>query len=291
MFAFFFFFRDNSAVFFTWDETRQKNGPKQQFPSLKLYFYIHFSFAKHPKGSTFPHLRVFISPRWFIFSPFWLLKMDHRGLCLDSHPSNKTAPALSSFITVFDLLLLHDNISSSGVGEWPHIGLSSGPVISPWRASEGSGWKDTPEGCDTGWKKSLTAKPTFLIGFSHVSFLFYPSIIRSTPSPPPWKSNKSADIDPVVPAGPILFQPKRDAYLQKSWQTIVFTIFFLQANKGGAVIASDYMKNHLMIPIYNSRLNNDTVKSWQAIINEGSYKTYLVWRLAGDELHSDTNSW
>ena len=35
-----------------------------------------------------------------------------------------------------------------------------------------------------------------------------------------------------------------------------------------------------MIPIYNSRLNNDTVKSWQAVINDGSYKTYLVWRMA-----------
>lgn len=46
-----------------------------------------------------------------------------------------------------------------------------------------------------------------------------------------------------------------------------------------------------MIPIYNSRLNNDTVKSWQAMINEGSYKTYLMWRMAGDELRSDTNSW
>lgn len=46
-----------------------------------------------------------------------------------------------------------------------------------------------------------------------------------------------------------------------------------------------------MIPIYNSRLNNDTVKSWQAMINEGSYKTYLVWRMGGDELRSDTNSW
>lgn len=140
-------------------------------------------------------------------------------------------------------------------------------------------------------KKILTAKPTFLIGFSGVSFLFSPSFIRSTPSPPRWKSNKSADIDPVSSAGLISFQPERDDYLQKSWQTIVFTIFFSQANKGGAVIASDYMKNCLMIPIYNSRLNNDTVKSWQAMINEGSYKTYLAWRLAGDELHSDTNSW
>lgn len=140
-------------------------------------------------------------------------------------------------------------------------------------------------------KKILTAEPTFLIGFSSVSFLFSPSFIRSTPSPPRWKLNKSADIDPVSLAGLILFQRKRDGYLQESWQTIVFTIFFSQANKGGAVIASDYMKNHLMIPIYNSRLNNDTVKSWQAMINEGSYKTYLVWRLAGDELHSDTNSW
>lgn len=122
------------------------------------------------------------------------------------------------------------------------------------------------------------------------SFSLHPSSAQP-PSPPRWKSNKSADIDPVSLAGLILFQPKRGDYLQKSWQTIVFTIFFSWANKGGAVIASDYMKNHLMIPIYNSRLNNDTVKSWQAVINEGSYKTYLVWRLAGDELHSDTNSW
>lgn len=98
-------------------------------------------------------------------------------------------------------------------------------------------------------------------------------------------------MDPVSSAGLISFQPERDGYLQRSWQTIVFTIFFSQANKGGAVIASDYMKNRLMIPIYNSRLNNDTVKSWQAMINEGSYKTYLVWRMAGDELRSDTNSW
>lgn len=128
-------------------------------------------------------------------------------------------------------------------------------------------------------------------GLSSVSFLFSPSFIRSTRSPPQWKSNKSADIDPVSSAGLISFQPEKDGYLQRSWQTIVFTIFFSQANKGGAVIASDYMKKRLMIPIYNSRLNNDTVKSWQAVINEGSYKTYLVWRMAGDELHSDTNSW
>lgn len=141
------------------------------------------------------------------------------------------------------------------------------------------------------YEKILTAEPTFLIGFSSVSSLFSPSFIRSTLSPPRWKSNKSADIDPVSLAGLISFQPERDDYLHRSWQTIVFTIFFSQANKGGAVIASDYMKNRLMIPIYNSRLNNDTVKSWQAMINEGSYKTYLVWRLAGDELHSDTNSW
>lgn len=115
--------------------------------------------------------------------------------------------------------------------------------------------------------------------------------LLTAPSPPRWKSNKSADIDPVCSAGLISFQPERDGYLQRSWQTIVFTIFFSQANKGGAVIASDYMKNRLMIPIYNSRLNNDTVKSWQAMINEGSYKTYLEWRMAGDELCCDTNSW
>lgn len=122
------------------------------------------------------------------------------------------------------------------------------------------------------------------------SFSRHPSSSQP-PSPPRWKSNKSADIDPVSPAGLISFQPERDGYRRRSWQIIVFTVFFSQANKRGAVIASDYMKNCLMIPIYNSRLNNDTVKSWQPMINGASYKTYLVWRMAGDELHSDTNSW
>lgn len=299
---FFFYYRwfcNFHHNIFTWDETGEKNGPKQQFPSLKLYFYIRFSFfiCKTPDRlvSTCPCL---YPTDMVYFLPFCLLKMDHRGLCIESHSSNKTknktAPTLSSFITVFDVLLLHDNISSSGVGEWPRIGLSSGPVISPWLTPARSWREKLKRHHWMMWhrvKKILTKKLTFLIGFSSVSFLFSPSVNRSTPSPPRWKSNKSADIDPVAPASPILFQPERDGYLQKSWQTIVFTIFFLRANKGGAVIASDYMKNHLMIPIYNSRLNNDTVKSWQAVINEGSYKTYLVWRLAGDELHSDTNSW
>lgn len=90
----------------------------------------------------------------------------------------------------------------------------------------------------------------------------------------------------------IYFCPGETAISPRNLDRQLYLLFsFSAANKGGAVIASDYMKNHLMIPIYNSRLNNDTVKSWQAVINEGSYKTYLVWRLAGDELRSDTNSW
>lgn len=108
------------------------------------------------------------------------------------------------------------------------------------------------------------------------------------------------------PAGLISFQPQGDGYLRRSWQTIVFTIFFSQANKsrgrmereeeegGAGMLLHQIMcrkKKSLMIPIYNSRLNNDTVKSWQAVINGGSYKTYLVWRMAEDELHGDTNPW
>lgn len=260
-----------------------------------LLNYVHLSpsFEKHLTGSTFPLVHVCTPPRWFNFDRFvcwrWIMEGSASNLIqvtkLLPHCRHSSLSLISSSV---------HNISSSGVGEWPHIGLSSGPVISPWLTSARSWREKLKRHHWMMWhrmKKILTAKPTFLIRFSSVSFLFSPSVIRSTPSPPRWKSNKSADIDPVVPAGPILFQPKRDGYLQKSWQTIVFTIFFLRANKGGAVIASDYMKNHLMIPIYNSRLNNDTVKSWQAVINEGSYKTYLVWRLAGDELHSDTNSW
>lgn len=141
-------------------------------------------------------------------------------------------------------------------------------------------------------KKNIDSNsPHFSLGSAvSASFSLHPSSAHRL-SPPRWKSNKSADIDPVSSAGLISFQPERDGYLQRSWQTIVFTIFFSQANKGGAVIASDYMKNRLMIPIYNSRLNNDTVKSWRAVINEGSYKTYLEWRMAWDELLCDTNSW
>lgn len=68
----------------------------------------------------------------------------------------KPAPTLSSSISVLPLLL-HDNISYSGVGEWPHIRQSSGPVISPWlRCAEGRSWKDVPEWCDTAWNKKNT---------------------------------------------------------------------------------------------------------------------------------------
>ena len=65
--------------------------------------------------------------------------------------------------------------------------------------------------------------------------------------------------------GVISFQPGKDVYLQESWQTIVFTIFLSRGPiKARAVIASDYKKKRLMIPIYNSRLSNDTAESWQA---------------------------
>ena len=42
----------------------------------------------------------------------------------------------------------------------------------------------------------------------------------------------------------------------------VFTIFLSRGPiKARAVIASDYKKKRLMIPIYNSRLSNDTAES------------------------------
>lgn len=46
-----------------------------------------------------------------------------------------------------------------------------------------------------------------------------------------------------------------------------------------------------MIPIYNSTPNKAAFKSWQAMINGASYKTYSEWRMALDELHTDTNPW
>lgn len=66
---------------------------------------------------------------------------------------------------------------------------------------------------------------SFLNRFRNVTLLFTLSFMCSTLSPPCWKSNKSADIDPAFSAGLILFQSERGNYLEVSWQTIVFTVF------------------------------------------------------------------
>lgn len=222
--------------------------------------------------------------------------MDHGGLCIRVTP---TAPTLPSFII---LSLISSSMTTSHlpgvVGGWPHIGLSSGPVISPWLTSEGRSWKGTTEWCGKKTTNLLTAKPTFLMRVQQcqLPFLSISHPLNHHPHHRPLHDESRTNLlTPILSPRParFYFQPERarEGYLQKSWQTIVFTVFVLRANKGGAVIASDDMKNHFMIPIYNSRLNNDPVKSWQAVINEGSYKTYLEWRLAGDEWRSDTNSW
>lgn len=141
-------FRDDSAVFlFPLDKTAEKNGPKQQVSSLNWYFHTSILHVQNTwQDACFPGA-----------------EMDHRELLLSIKRNKnkiKKTPTKSSHIVIIHQspvlpLLLHDNISYSGVAEWPHIRLSSHPVISSWLTSaepEGDAEK-TPQNDVTPYKK------------------------------------------------------------------------------------------------------------------------------------------
>lgn len=137
-------------------------------------------------------------------------------------------------------------------------------------------------------KKILVSFWQQFSSWSHASSHWRHSF-QSQPHPLHFESRTNVTtLIPCASRALISFRARAELSLP-SWQTFVFTIFFSQANKRGAVIASDYMKNCLMIPIYNPTLNNDTFNSWQLMMNGNSYKADLRWRTARDELHADTN--
>lgn len=114
----------------------------------------------------------------------------------------------------------------------------------------------------------LTAeeKSTFLIGFSDVILTFLSILHPTTAPPPPRKANKSADTDPASWGGggwASFHFSRGETSISRNLDRQLYLLFsfWRRPIKARAVIASDYKKKRLMIPIYISRLSNDTAES------------------------------
>lgn len=142
-----------------------------------LFSYIYRSCAKHLAGCMFPGSQV---PRWNTESFCLAIKVRKRKEKTKSKGSHIVVIHQSPVLP----LLLHDNISYSGVAEWPHIRLSSHPVISSWLTSaepEGDAEK-TPLNDVTPYKKDWQRSPHSSSGSAvSASFSLHPSSAQPRP--------------------------------------------------------------------------------------------------------------